>query len=102
MPLLIATVRSAFPASSAKNVSLTLGIVLMLKEHSGINGRIELIEPLGSQVMIQVSVGNDLVSAQFERGPEVEVGKDIMLVHRPNSIHAFDSSSERSVLAPAN
>ncbi|MBM7048343.1 MULTISPECIES: ABC transporter ATP-binding protein [Rhizobium] len=67
-----------------------------------IQGRIELIEPLGSQVMIQVSVGAALVSAQFERGPEVEVGKDIVLVHRPNSIHAFDSASERSVLAPAN
>ncbi len=67
-----------------------------------VQGRIELIEPLGSQVMIQVSVGDALVSAQFERGPEVEVGKDIVLVHRPNSIHAFDSASERSVLAPAN
>jgi multiple sugar transport system ATP-binding protein len=67
-----------------------------------IKGRIELIEPLGSQVMIQVSVGNDLVSAQFERGPEVEVGKDIVLIHRPGSIHAFDDASERSVLAPAN
>ena len=67
-----------------------------------ISGRIELIEPLGSQVMIQISVGKDLVSAQFERGPDVEVGKDIVLVHRPNSIQAFDVTSERSVLAPAN
>jgi multiple sugar transport system ATP-binding protein len=67
-----------------------------------ITGRIELIEPLGSQVMIQISVGDDLISAQFERGPEVEVGKEIVLVHRPNSIHAFDSTSERSVLASVN
>jgi multiple sugar transport system ATP-binding protein len=67
-----------------------------------IKGRIELIEPLGSQVMIQVSVGGDLISAQFERGPDIEVGKEVTLVHRPNSIHAFDSASERSVLAAAN
>lgn len=67
-----------------------------------IKGRIELIEPLGSQVMIQVSVGSDLISAQFERGPEIDVGKEIVLLHRPNSIHAFDATSERSVLAPAN
>jgi multiple sugar transport system ATP-binding protein len=64
-------------------------------------GRIELIEPLGSQVMIQVSVGNELISAQFERGPEIEVGKEIVLVHRPDSIHAFNVANERSVLAPA-
>ncbi|UWU26123.1 ABC transporter ATP-binding protein (plasmid) [Rhizobium sp. CB3060] len=67
-----------------------------------IKGRIELIEPLGSQVMIQISVGNELISAQFERGPDIEVGRDVVLVHRPNSVHAFDSASERSVLAPAN
>ncbi|MBD8554434.1 ABC transporter ATP-binding protein [Rhizobium sp. CFBP 8762] len=65
-------------------------------------GCIELIEPLGSQIMIQVSVGGHLISAQFERGPEVAVGKDIVLVHRPDALHAFDSVSERSVLAPAN
>jgi multiple sugar transport system ATP-binding protein len=52
--------------------------------------------------MIQVSVGNDLISAQFERGPDIDVGKEVTLVHRPNSIHAFDPASERSVLAPAN
>jgi len=67
-----------------------------------ISGRIELIEPLGSQVMVQVSVGNYLVSAQFERGPLIDVGRDITLAHRPNTIHAFDPVSERSVLAPAN
>ncbi|MGH0348877.1 ABC transporter ATP-binding protein [Sinorhizobium meliloti] len=66
-----------------------------------IRGRIELIEPLGSQMMIQVAVGPSLVSAQFERGPDVEVGRDITLVHRPNTVHAFDAKSERSVLADA-
>lgn len=84
------------PEHLAPHVGKPLGDV------GSIKGRIELIEPLGSQVMIQVSVGNDLVSAQFERGPEVEVGKDIVLIHRPGSIHAFDDASERSVLAPAN
>ncbi len=67
-----------------------------------IRGRIELIEPLGSQMMIQVSVGDALVSAQFERGPAVEVGQEIALVHRPGSIHAFDAATERSVLAPVH
>lgn len=67
-----------------------------------IQGRIELIEALGSQMMIQVAVGRSLVSAQFERGPRIEIGREIALVHRPNTVHAFDSKSERSVLAAAN
>ena len=81
---------------------LTPHVGATASDQGTISGRIELIEPLGSQVMIQVSVANELVSAQFERGPEVEVGRDIVLVHRPISIHAFNSTSERSVLAPAN
>ncbi|UXN57805.1 ABC transporter ATP-binding protein [Phyllobacterium zundukense] len=63
-------------------------------------GRIDLIEPLGSQVMIQVAVGEELVTAQFERGPDIAVGDAITLTHRPNSAHAFDPQTDRSVLAP--
>lgn len=69
-------------------------------EHQGtISGRLELIEPLGSDVMIHVAVGNVIVTAQFERGPELRLGSEITLAHRRNCIHAFDPESERSVLA---
>ncbi|MEZ2132958.1 MULTISPECIES: ABC transporter ATP-binding protein [unclassified Sinorhizobium] len=67
-----------------------------------VRGRVELIEPLGSQVMIQVAVADRLVSAQFERGPRIEVGRDVTLVHRPGAVHAFDPTTERSLLARAN
>jgi multiple sugar transport system ATP-binding protein len=97
-------------ALSARTGSIVAGIrpehlapaIGETKGLGSIRGRIELIEPLGSQVMIQLSVGTELVSAQFERGPHVEVGQEMQLVHRANSIHAFDATSERSVLAPAN
>jgi multiple sugar transport system ATP-binding protein len=64
-------------------------------------GRIELVEPLGSQVMVQVTVGNCLVVAQFERQPGLEIGKTITLQHKPDAPHAFDVGTERSVLAAA-
>jgi multiple sugar transport system ATP-binding protein len=67
----------------------------------GLKGRIELIEPLGSQIMIQVLVGSALVSAQFERGPDIAVGQEVTLTHRPNAVHAFDAETERSVMADA-
>ncbi|KQT63307.1 MULTISPECIES: ABC transporter ATP-binding protein [unclassified Aureimonas] len=65
----------------------------------GIRGTVELIEPLGSQVMIQLRVGDDLIIAQFEQDPTLRVGQDLVLSHRPQSLHAFDPTSERSVLA---
>ena len=65
-----------------------------------LRGRIELIEPLGSQVMIQMTVGDTLVTAQFERGPELEVGKAIALDYDRASLHAFDADDAgRSILA---
>jgi multiple sugar transport system ATP-binding protein len=64
-----------------------------------VHGRIELIEPLGSQVMVQVSTGNAVVVAQFERREGLEVGQPITLGHKANTPHAFDVQSERSVLA---
>ena len=62
-------------------------------------GRIELVEPLGSQVMVQVTVGNSVVVAQFERQPGLEIGKTITLHHKPDAPHAFDIKTERTVLA---
>jgi multiple sugar transport system ATP-binding protein len=64
-----------------------------------VRGRIELIEPLGSQVMVQVATGEAVVMAQFERREGLEVGAPITLAHKPDTPHAFDLDSERSVLA---
>lgn len=65
-----------------------------------LTGRIELVETLGSEVMVQVVVGENLVTAQFERGDPLAVGQELTLTHRPDTIHAFDLKSERSVIAP--
>lgn len=64
-----------------------------------VQGRIELVEPLGSQVMVQVSVGNAMVVAQFERQAGLDIGRTITLQHKAGTPHAFDIETERSVLA---
>ena len=64
-----------------------------------IEGQIELIEPLGSQVMIQVRSADRLVTAQFERRGGLEVGRPITLVQQPDMLHAFDPATGQSVLA---
>ncbi|MEX3955629.1 ABC transporter ATP-binding protein [Trinickia sp. EG282A] len=64
-----------------------------------VRGKIELIEPLGSQVMIQVSTGSAIVMAQFERQPGLELGQSITLKHKEDTPHAFNPEGERSFLA---
>jgi multiple sugar transport system ATP-binding protein len=68
-------------------------------EAEGIRGTVELIEPLGSQVMIQLRVGDALIVAQFEQDPTLRIGQDLVLGHRPQALHAFDPESEQSILA---
>ncbi|RFU44414.1 ABC transporter ATP-binding protein [Paraburkholderia sp. DHOC27] len=80
-----------FPASEGEN--------LKDSDSGWVQGRIELIEPLGSQVMVQVAVGDSVVTAQFERQPGLEVGKTITLKHKVDTPHAFDEDTERSVIA---
>jgi ABC-type sugar transport system substrate-binding protein len=75
-------------------------------EHDGptgwLSGRIELIETLGSELMVQLIVGDNLVTAQFERGgAPLAIGDEITLAHRPDAVHAFDLGTERSVIAPS-
>jgi len=64
-----------------------------------LHGRIDLIEQMGSQVMIQTLVGSTQVCAQFERGPELTLGQEIRLTHRSDCVHAFDLDNGHSVLA---
>jgi multiple sugar transport system ATP-binding protein len=68
-----------------------------------LSGHIELTETLGSDVMIQVVVGSNLITAQFERADfSLAVGDEITLTHRPTAIHAFDLDNERSLVAKAS
>jgi multiple sugar transport system ATP-binding protein len=68
-----------------------------------LRGHIELIETLGSDVMIQVVVGENLITAQFERADfSLGVGDEITLAHRLAAIHAFDLGNERSLVAMAS
>ncbi|MDQ0472584.1 ABC transporter ATP-binding protein [Labrys wisconsinensis] len=64
-----------------------------------ITGRIEIVEPLGSQVMIQIATDSGLVTAQFERRDGLAVGNPITLAQTPDMLHVFDATSGRSVLA---
>ena len=66
-----------------------------------VRGRVELIELLGSDVMVQVSLGASTVVAQFEYIQPLEVGQTLTLKHKVGAPHAFDAQTGRSVLSPS-
>jgi multiple sugar transport system ATP-binding protein len=68
-------------------------------EAGWIQGRIEVIEPLGSEVMVQLAVGEATVVAQFRRGTSMKIGEELRLEQEePGILHAFDAETGRSAL----
>lgn len=69
---------------------LTLG-------EDGIPGIIENIELLGAQMMIEVRVGNFLMTAQFDRIQGLALGQTVHLTPRPGMMHAFDATTQQTL-----
>ena len=67
-----------------------------------LSGVVEVVEPLGSVTMIQVTVGPHRVTAQIESHLTVAMGDPIRLRCQTDKLQVFDAASEQSLLkAPA-
>ena len=67
---------------------------------SGIPARVEFIEDLGDNVIINFDVGGQRVKARSEQHPELSEGQTVHLSFDPRAAHLFDPDSG-SRLAPA-
>jgi multiple sugar transport system ATP-binding protein len=61
----------------------------------GLNGKVELVEPLGAQVQIIADVGGRPVTALLNERVLPPVGSAIALAPKSDAIHAFDAESGR-------
>ena len=89
--------RQGLARHSGRKVKLGLRPEHLALSDTGLRGMIENIELLGAQVMIEVRVGQDLVTAQFDRTPGLELGQIVHLAPRPGTMHAFDPESEKTL-----
>jgi multiple sugar transport system ATP-binding protein len=66
-----------------------------LKEYDSrnvITARVELIEPVGSFVILQIALGTDTIVAQVDPHTQAEVGKEIELVVDMEQMHLFSTT----------
>lgn len=66
-----------------------------------LQGTVELIEPLGSDVELHVNVGGALITCQVDRDHAVRAGDQVELVADAARLYLFDRESEHSLLQPA-
>lgn len=57
-------------------------------------GTIEVVEPVGSFTMIQVRVGDTVLTAQIESSEPAKIGDSIVLTCQSNQIYLFDPQTD--------
>src|SRR5699024_9139195 len=55
-----------------------------------LTGAIEVVEPLGALTMIQVAVGDAVLTAEIESHQQVRIGETVTLSCRPDRLYLFD------------
>jgi multiple sugar transport system ATP-binding protein len=62
-----------------------------------IHGRVELIEPLGDEILVHFMVGDKLLVAKLDASDEGMVGGEIAVKVDAEKLHVFDSASQERV-----
>jgi len=67
--------------------------------NTAITVKVELVEPLGYEVIVHGRIGDDLLVAKVDPHRSPEMGDDMQLVIETDSIHLFDAGSEQRLTA---
>lgn len=62
-----------------------------------IEGTVEVVETLGAVTMVQISVGEHLVSAQLPGHRQIAIGETLTLTCDSDKLHLFDTESELAI-----
>jgi ABC-type sugar transport system ATPase subunit len=56
-----------------------------------------VVEPLGSEMIIDIKVDDVLMKVKEQRNTRLEAGEQVSLAFRPGSVHIFDPASGKAV-----
>ncbi|MBN1898305.1 MAG: sn-glycerol-3-phosphate ABC transporter ATP-binding protein UgpC [Spirochaetes bacterium] len=59
---------------------------------------VEVVEPLGSEILIYTSSAKNQITAKVDTRTEVHVNEDIEMVFDMSKIHLFDTETEKAIL----
>jgi len=65
--------------------------------HNTVTGRVDVVEPLGSETLLHVTVGEDEIVAKVDPKTKAEVEQPIDLVFDMTTMHAFDKETQRAI-----
>jgi multiple sugar transport system ATP-binding protein len=65
-------------------------------QHS-FDATVEVVEPLGSEILLDVRVGHSTIVARVEPGVRVKVHENVRLAVNADRLHFFDGKTEQAV-----
>jgi multiple sugar transport system ATP-binding protein len=58
---------------------------------------IEVVEQLGSEILLDMKVGESIMVASVEPTARVRVGDKLRVAMRPSKLHVFDAQTEAAI-----
>src|SRR6185503_4499030 len=62
-------------------------------DHPSFDAVIEVVEQLGSEILLDMKVGDSMMVASIEPGARVKVRDKLRLAMRPSRLHVFDAKT---------
>jgi multiple sugar transport system ATP-binding protein len=62
--------------------------------------QVDVSEPMGSEVLLHVKVGDNTLSARVDPHTEAKIGHELDVVFNMNKMHLFDSETEMNLIYP--
>jgi multiple sugar transport system ATP-binding protein len=66
-------------------------------DQPGFDAIIEVVEQLGSEILLDMKVGADVMVASIEPGARVKVRDKLRIAVRPSRLHVFDAKTEAAI-----
>jgi len=61
-------------------------------------GEIYIVEPLGTETIVDVRIGEDIIKVKEESGYTIDAGSKVQIAHDPQKIYIFDQKTEAALL----
>ena len=71
---------------------------MRLDSEGGIEGTVEIIEPVGSDIFLDLSVGGESLTVRVEPSVRVSQGESVRLSPDPKRVHAFDPGTGATLI----
>ncbi len=68
------------------------------KEENTVEGLVDVVEPLGSETILHVKIGEDMITAKVDPKTRAQEGQKIDLVFDMEAMHVFDPETEKAII----